>query len=149
MPSAVIGILTTTCGSRAARTLPSAIMPSASSARTSAEIGPSTMEAISLMVAWKSLPSLHQRRICGDAGNKSHIIGFADGFHISGIDKNSADSPSASACAQAISIHFLMLPTYYYFGRKSRKTAAKAAALRGGLARGRLAHGWRMKALLE
>ena len=28
-----------------------------------------------------------QRRIRGDAGNKSHIIGFADGFHISGIDK--------------------------------------------------------------
>ena len=58
MPSGVIGTLTTTCGSRPARTCPSAIIPSASSASTSAEIGPSTMEAISLMTAWKSFPSL-------------------------------------------------------------------------------------------
>ena len=57
MPSPVMGIFTTTWGSSPARTCPSAIISSAVSERTSADTGPSTIDAISLITVWKSFPS--------------------------------------------------------------------------------------------
>ena len=58
-PSTVIGILTIIFGWMAAISLPSFIMPSASTvvALTSPLIGPSTMDVISLITSVKSLPS--------------------------------------------------------------------------------------------
>ena len=58
-PSTVIGILTTIFGWIAAISLPSLIMPSASTivAFTSPLIGPSTIVVISLITSLKSLPS--------------------------------------------------------------------------------------------
>ena len=59
-PSTVIGILTIMFGWIAAISLPSLIMPSASTvvALTSPLIGPSTIDVISLITSLKSLPSL-------------------------------------------------------------------------------------------
>ena len=67
-PSRVNGTLTTTCSSIVARSRPSAIMPSASVATTSALTGPCTSWQIFLMISRGSPPLLrHQRRIGRDA----------------------------------------------------------------------------------
>lgn len=43
-----------------------------------------------------------------------------------------------------------MLPTYYTISGESQEKRSEGCGFKGaGLARGRLAHGWRMKALLE